>query len=169
MPMYFFFSDKVVLLFDFWKTHTPAGMVLSVVVIMLLAVLYEAIKVSKVKMLQHMMPTISPSISQEILGEPERASINTGVRHLSSSLTNWLPWHVAQTLLHVAQTLLHVAQVVLGYLLMLAVMSYNTWIFLGVIAGSAIGYYLAYPLLSLSSGMLGSGGLAPPVNWRLPP
>lgn len=33
--------------------------------------------------------------------------------------------------------------------MMLAVMSYNTWIFFGVILGSAVGYYLAYPLLSM--------------------
>ncbi|CAI5794367.1 low affinity copper uptake 2 [Podarcis lilfordi] len=142
MQMFFYFSDKVVLLFDFWKTHTPAGMVLSVLVIMLLAVLYEFIKVGKAKVLQYTMPpSIASSISQETLREPERASINTGLEQLSSSPKNWFSWHVVQTLLHVVQ-------VVLGYLVMLAVMSYNTWIFLGVIAGSAIGYYIAYPLLS---------------------
>ncbi|XP_032993794.1 probable low affinity copper uptake protein 2 [Lacerta agilis] len=141
MQMFFYFSDKVVLLFDFWKTHTPAGMVLSVLVIMLLAVLYEFIKVGKAKLLQYTMPSITSSISQETLREPERASINTGVEQLSSTPENWFSWHVVQTLLHVVQ-------VVLGYLVMLAVMSYNMWIFLGVIAGSAIGYYIAYPLLS---------------------
>ncbi|XP_034968704.1 protein SLC31A2 [Zootoca vivipara] len=141
MQMFFYFSDKVVLLFDFWKTHTPAGMVLSVLVIMLLAVLYEFIKVGKAKVLQYTMPSIASSISQETLREPERASINTGLEQLSSTPKNWFSWHVVQTLLHVVQ-------VVLGYLVMLAVMSYNVWIFLGVIAGSAIGYYIAYPLLS---------------------
>lgn len=48
---------------------------------------------------------------------------------------------------HVAQTLFHVLQVVLGYMVMLAVMSYNAWIFLGAIAGSTLGYFLVYPLL----------------------
>ncbi|KAH0615537.1 hypothetical protein JD844_004920 [Phrynosoma platyrhinos] len=142
MPMHFYFSDKVILLFDFWNVHSPAGMVLSVVVIMLLAVLYEAIKVGKVKLIQHTMPIIPPSISQETLQEPERGSINTGTTHLTSTPKIQFPWHVAQTLIHVVQ-------VVLGYLVMLAVMSYNSWIFLAVIAGSAIGYYVAYPLLSV--------------------
>ncbi|XP_042335371.1 probable low affinity copper uptake protein 2 [Sceloporus undulatus] len=140
MPMHFYFSDKVVLLFDFWNVHSPAGMVLSVVVIMLLAVLYEAIKVGKVKLIQRTMPIIPPSISQETLGEPERGSINMGTTHLTSIPKIQLPWHVAQTFIHVVQ-------VVLGYLVMLAVMSYNSWIFLGVIVGSAVGYYVAYPLL----------------------
>nr|XP_056716777.1 protein SLC31A2 [Euleptes europaea] len=141
MPMYFFFSDKVVLLFDFWNVQSPAGMVLSVLVIMLLAVLYEAIKVGRAKLLQRTMPTMAPSLSQETLEEPERTSMNIGMEQLASTPKKIFMWHSTQTLLHVVQ-------VVLGYLVMLAVMSYNTWIFLGVIAGSAIGYYFAYPLLN---------------------
>ncbi|XP_063000855.1 protein SLC31A2 [Elgaria multicarinata webbii] len=145
MPMSFVFSDQVVLLFDFWSVHSAAGMVLSVAVVMLIAVLYEAVKVSKAKLIQRATPTpIATSVSQETLGEPERGSVSTGIGQLPSSPQKswWFPWHVAQSLLHVVQ-------VVLGYLVMLAVMSYNTWIFLGVIVGSAIGYYLAYPLLSI--------------------
>uniref|UniRef100_A0A8D0C2J5 Copper transport protein n=1 Tax=Salvator merianae TaxID=96440 RepID=A0A8D0C2J5_SALMN len=141
MEMYFYFSDKVVLLFDFWNVHSPAGMALSVLIITLLAVLYEAIKVGKAKILQQMMPVITPSISQEVLGEPERASIDTGNRQLTTTPKKLFPWHIAQTVLHVVQ-------VVLGYLVMLAVMTYNTWIFLGVIVGSTIGYFLTFPLLN---------------------
>uniref|UniRef100_A0A8D2LR53 Copper transport protein n=1 Tax=Varanus komodoensis TaxID=61221 RepID=A0A8D2LR53_VARKO len=133
--MHFFFSDKVVLLFDFWNVHSPGGMVLSVVVVLLMAVLYEAVKVGKAKLLQCAVPAIAPSVSQETLREPERASVSTATEQ------QWFLWHVAQSLLHIVQ-------VVLGYLVMLAVMSYNTWIFLGVIVGSTLGYYLAYPLLS---------------------
>ena len=51
---------------------------------------------------------------------------------------------------HFGQSLLHVAQVVVGYFVMLVVMSYNTWIFFGVVLGSGVGYYLAYPLLSMT-------------------
>uniref|UniRef100_A0ACB8F084 Uncharacterized protein n=2 Tax=Sphaerodactylus townsendi TaxID=933632 RepID=A0ACB8F084_9SAUR len=116
-------------------------MVLSVVVIMLLSVLYEAIKVGRAKLLQHTMPAMAPSLSQETLEEPEGASMNTGVERLASTPHKIFLWHSTQTVLHVIQ-------VVLGYLVMLAVMSYNTWIFFGVIAGSAIGYYFAYPLLN---------------------
>lgn len=54
---------------------------------------------------------------------------------------------LCRLLLHGVQTLLHIVQVTLGYLLMLCVMSYNTWIFLGVIVGSALGYFIAFPLL----------------------
>lgn len=53
-------------------------------------------------------------------------------------------------LCYFGQSLVHVIQVVIGYFVMLAVMSYNTWIFLGVVLGSAVGYYLAYPLLNMT-------------------
>lgn len=53
----------------------------------------------------------------------------------------------SRVLLHGVQTLLHLVQVTLGYMLMLCVMSYNVWIFLGVVLGSALGYFIAFPLL----------------------
>uniref|UniRef100_A0A8D0GDA0 Copper transport protein n=1 Tax=Sphenodon punctatus TaxID=8508 RepID=A0A8D0GDA0_SPHPU len=143
MPMHFFFSDKVVLLFDFWNVHSPAGMVLSVLVILLMAMLYEAIKVGKVKLLQHTMQAIPTSLSSDRLDVSEGASVNSGPGQPEHSTPRrWF-------LYHVSQSLFHVVQVVIGYLVMLAVMSYNTWIFLGVIAGSTIGYFVAYPLLNV--------------------
>ncbi|XP_039183072.1 probable low affinity copper uptake protein 2 isoform X1 [Crotalus tigris] len=140
MPMHFFFSDKVILLFDFWDVHSPGGMVLSVFLIMLLTVIYEGIKVGKAKLIQHSQTAVAPSISQENLREG--VSMNSDVGPTTSSLKKRLSWHLAETFLHMVQ-------VFLGYLVMLAVMTYNTWIFLGVIAGSAIGYFVAYPLLCL--------------------
>ncbi|KYO23161.1 putative low affinity copper uptake protein 2 [Alligator mississippiensis] len=142
MAMYFFFSDKVVLLFDFWNVHSPAGMALSVVVILLLAALYEVIKVTKGKLLRRTVSSVPTSISQESLAERDRASVNSERDQQNSTQKRWF-------LYHVSQTLLHVIQVVIGYLVMLAVMSYNTWIFLGVIVGSTVGYYVAYPMLNM--------------------
>lgn len=57
------------------------------------------------------------------------------------------PFLLLSWLLHCIQTVLHILQVSLGYMLMLCVMSYNTWIFLGVIAGSVLGYFISFPLL----------------------
>ncbi|XP_065593696.1 protein SLC31A2 [Cyrtonyx montezumae] len=141
MEMTFFFSDRLVLLFDFWSVHSPTGLLLSVLVILLLSVLYEVVKMGKAKVLQRALLAVPPSFSQEaLLGPDEGDSGDSSVQEREATQGRWFRYHVGQTLLHVVQ-------VVVGYTLMLAVMSYNAWILLGVVAGSAIGYFVVYPLL----------------------
>lgn len=156
MEMTFFFSDRLVLLFDFWSVHNPTGMVLSVLVILLLSVLYEVVKIGKAKVLRRALLAVPPSFSQDTLLGPNEGdngdggggdSEDSGVQEAVQG--RWFQYHVGQTLLHVVQ-------VVVGYTLMLAVMSYNAWIFLGVVAGSAIGYFVVYPLLWLGYGAVTS-------------
>ncbi|NWV03085.1 COPT2 protein, partial [Ptilonorhynchus violaceus] len=106
----------------------PAGMVLSVLVILLLSVLYEAVKMGKAVLLRRALLALPRSLSREALTEPHEGDAGP-------TQGRWF-WY------HVCQTLFHVVQVVLGYMVMLAVMSYNAWIFLGAIAGSALGYFL---------------------------
>ncbi|KAF1407068.1 putative low affinity copper uptake protein 2, partial [Spheniscus humboldti] len=105
-----------------------AGMALSVLVILLLAMLYEAIKMGKAVLLRRALLALPRSLSQELLAEPEEGG--TG-----PAQGRWFRYHIGQTLFHVVQ-------VVLGYMVMLAVMSYNAWIFLGAIAGSTLGYFV---------------------------
>ncbi|XP_069729751.1 protein SLC31A2 isoform X1 [Phaenicophaeus curvirostris] len=133
MQMSFYFSDTAVLLFDFWSVHSPAGMALSVLVIVLLSVLYEAVKMGKAVLLRRALLAVPRSLSQESLAEPEQEGNDP-------TQGRWFRYHVGQTLFHVVQ-------VVLGYMVMLAVMSYNAWIFLGAIVGSTLGYFVVYPLL----------------------
>ncbi|KAM8803244.1 protein SLC31A2 isoform 1-T1 [Rhynchonycteris naso] len=140
MEMHFVFSDKVVLLFDFWNVHSPAGMALSVLVVLLLAVLYESIKFGKAKLLHRALMNMSISTSQQL--QTDQSSSSSESPPVSRPRLRW--W-----LCHFGQSLIHVTQVVIGYFIMLTVMSYNTWIFLGVVLGSAVGYYLAYPCLSI--------------------
>ncbi|XP_012862689.3 probable low affinity copper uptake protein 2 [Echinops telfairi] len=140
--MHFIFSDEVVLLFDFWRVHSPAGMAISVAVVLLLAVLYEGIKVAKVKLLRHALESLPIPTSQQLMEETDGESASSDSLSVGRSHLRWF-------LCHFGQSLIHVTQVVIGYFMMLAVMSYNTWIFLGVVVGSAVGYYLAYPLLSM--------------------
>ncbi|XP_007526821.2 protein SLC31A2 [Erinaceus europaeus] len=142
MRMHFFFSDEVVLLFDFWNVHSPAGMALSVLVVLLLAVLYEGIKVGKAKLLHHVLVSMPTPNSQQLTVETDQDSASSDSAPASRSRLRWF-------LCHFGQSLLHVIQVVISYFMMLAVMTYNTWIFFGVVLGSAVGYYLAYPLLGM--------------------
>ncbi|NWU26036.1 COPT2 protein, partial [Dyaphorophyia castanea] len=119
---------------------SPAGMVLSVLVILLLSVLYEALKMGKAVLLRRALLALPRSLSQEALTEPQEGhgGPTQGSPSLMAFPTSFPRWFW----FHVGQTLFHVVQVVLGYMVMLAVMSYNAWIFLGAIAGSTLGYFV---------------------------
>ncbi|XP_075691497.1 protein SLC31A2 [Rhinoderma darwinii] len=162
MQMHFIFSDNVTLLFDFWTVQTLAGLVLSFMVVLLLTVLYELSKVWKSNLLTRVLQTLpvtpDSALCPPLISDTEEhfpaASDNSltpdpvfpgedsapHVRFSSSAFQWWL--------LHASLALLHTAQVFLGYVLMLCVMSYNATIFLAVILGSALGYYVAFPLLA---------------------
>lgn len=154
MPMTFEVSSSVTLLFDFWDVHGPAGMVMSVIVVFLLTVFYELLKVWRVwlgqsSQLAQTQTQCSYAGPQSFRGDnisvlessPSQSSL-TPIESPPPSPNTRNSW-----LLHGIQTVLHMLQVTLGYMLMLCVMSYNTWIFLGVIMGSVLGYFISFPLL----------------------
>ncbi|XP_074472867.1 protein SLC31A2 isoform X1 [Sebastes fasciatus] len=150
--MTFGVSSSVTLLFDFWDVHGPAGMVLSVLVVFLLTVFYEVLKVwrvrlgSKSKLAQPpCLYTAATSSRSESTSALESSPSESSLTPMESPPTD--PNTRNSWLLHGIQTALHMLQVTLGYMLMLCVMSYNTWIFLGVIAGSVLGYFISFPLL----------------------
>ncbi|KAH0505591.1 putative low affinity copper uptake protein 2 [Microtus ochrogaster] len=126
--MHFIFSDEAVLLFDFWRVHSPTGMALSVLVVLLLAVLYEGTKVAKAKLLHKTLENLSNTTSQQLILESDQDSTGSRSTPADGHRLRWF-------LCYFGQSLVHVIQVVLGYFVMLAIMSYNTWIFLGAIVG----------------------------------
>nr|XP_046230714.1 probable low affinity copper uptake protein 2 isoform X2 [Scatophagus argus] len=150
MPMTFEVSSSVTLLFDFWDVHGPAGMVLSVFVVLLLTVLYEVLKVWRVWLGCSSKLARAPSVYATAQSMHSDSNTVLDSTPSESSLTPMEPPALNtrhSLLLHGIQTLLHIVQVSLGYMLMLCVMSYNTWIFLGVIVGSVLGYFISFPLL----------------------
>ncbi|ROL47454.1 putative low affinity copper uptake protein 2 [Anabarilius grahami] len=165
--MHFEGSSSVTLLFNFWDVRGPAGMVLSVFVVLLLTMLYELLKVWKITVgkrkhssVTHPSAPVSFSPEQScfapvmrcqegssaLASSPSEISLaptETTTATADTTATSKMSW-----LLHCLQTAIHILQVTLGYMLMLCVMSYNVWIFLGVIMGSVLGYFLAFPLLN---------------------
>ncbi|XP_026637899.1 probable low affinity copper uptake protein 2 isoform X3 [Microtus ochrogaster] len=121
----------------------PPGMALSVLVVLLLAVLYEGTKVAKAKLLHKTLENLPNTTSQQLILESDQDSTGSRSTPADGHRLRWF-------LCYFGQSLVHVIQVVLGYFVMLAIMSYNTWIFLGAIVGLGVGYYLAYPLLSMT-------------------
>ncbi|XP_063792489.1 protein SLC31A2 [Pseudophryne corroboree] len=160
MQMHFVFSDNVTLLFDFWTVQTLTGLMLSFVVVLLLTVLYEVSKVWKSNLLNRVLQTLpgtpDSAVSPPLLSDTEANFDVTSdplfPGDLSETVRSLPVTHAPPTyqwwLLHSSVALLHTGQVFLGYMLMLCVMSYNAAIFLAVLLGSALGYYLAFPLLA---------------------
>lgn len=153
MQMTFEASSSVTLLFDFWDVHGPAGMVLSVFVVLLLTVFFEILKVWRVWLSSSSKLARTPSAYASPSGRTESCSVlEASPSESSLTPTETQPPSARNSwLLHVIQACLHVLQVTLGYMLMLCVMSYNVWIFLGVVLGSALGYFIAFPLLGQMS------------------
>uniref|UniRef100_A0A8C6WNI0 Copper transport protein n=1 Tax=Neogobius melanostomus TaxID=47308 RepID=A0A8C6WNI0_9GOBI len=146
MSMTFDTSSSVTLLFDFWHVHSVAGMLLSVVVVFLLTLCYEVLKVSRIWLSHRFDKSITappPGDSSPVLESMPSESSLTPIAPTQAPIS-----HSDSVLLHGAQAGLHMLQVALGYMLMLCVMSYNTWIFLAVICGSVLGYFMLFPLLS---------------------
>lgn len=146
MSMTFETSSSVTLLFDFWNVHGAAGMVLSVLVVFLLTLFYELLKVWRIWLSRRFKKTTAPlSDGTSVLESSPSESSLTPIASVTQPTTGTSSRNSLQ--LHLVQTALHVLQVALGYMLMLCVMSYNTWIFIAVIAGSVLGYFILFPLL----------------------
>ncbi|XP_049954588.1 probable low affinity copper uptake protein 2 [Schistocerca serialis cubense] len=105
-------------LFKDFSTHTLAGFIAICFGLSALAVLYELLLVYQILLKQ-----------------------TSGVwRHGRSRMVHTLPHRRLYSRLF--QTLLYTAQVLLSYILMLSVMTYNTYFTASVVLGGGIGYFL---------------------------
>ncbi|KAM9821075.1 protein SLC31A2 [Neosynchiropus ocellatus] len=150
--MTFEVSNNVTLLFDFWEVHSAAGMAVSVIVVLLLTVFYELLKVWRVWLSSNSVLPRSQTPPPYTRSSSIQTDSNSALEYAPSEAPlapkeSFFPKTRNSWLLHAVQSLLHLLQVSLGYTLMLCVMSYNTWIFLGVVLGSVLGYFLSVPLI----------------------
>ncbi|CAL1569635.1 unnamed protein product [Knipowitschia caucasica] len=149
MSMTFEASSSVTLLFDFWSVHGVGGMLLSVLVVFLLTLVFELLKVFRIRLSQRFERSpAAPPAGEHNAGVLEGCSSESSLTPIASTQPPAELSFRHRALVQGAQAALHSLQVLLGYTLMLCVMSYNTWIFLAVICGSMLGYFLLAPLLS---------------------
>ncbi|XP_075249631.1 protein SLC31A2-like isoform X2 [Convolutriloba macropyga] len=138
--MSFTASSDVTILWEKWETKEAWQLFLSCVFWFILAVAYEGLKAARNFVCQIYAAGSSSSSppgcyssngTSESGPESKRSLVN-----VKSSPPKIL------SVEHLTQTLLHFLQMTLGYLLMLVVMTFNVWLFIAVILGYTVGFFL---------------------------
>jgi solute carrier family 31 (copper transporter), member 1 len=141
MKMYFHASNEATILFYSWTTSTAAGMFGSCIVIMVLAVLYEALKVFR----ERLFYSAEANKTEYYNGDSQRLPTDenhVAIAQPSSGKSKSSCGAKMFNKAHIVQTFLHVIQLGISYLLMLIFMTYNVWLCLSVVVGAGLGYFL---------------------------
>lgn len=136
MDMTFHFGVKEKVLFDSWDVNGQWTMLLSCVGIFFMAVMYEGIKYYRENLLWKTYNTLHYRAVDEN-AVPDSENHKSVVREVVRKDS---PRMLSQK--HLVQTGLHIIQLTVSYLLMLIFMTYNVWLCLAVVVGSAVGYFL---------------------------
>lgn len=130
--MTFHLRTDLNLLFEPWDISTTKVLVGSCIAVLLLSALYEGLKIFRVKLMNmHARKEREPGKEDAVYITKRQQ----GCRQICSCP-------------HLTQTAIHVVQVVLGYLLMLVVMTYQVYLGIAVILGAGLGYFLFAGLIS---------------------
>ncbi|KAI3454187.1 hypothetical protein Pfo_010850 [Paulownia fortunei] len=129
MHMTFYWGRKATILFDSWKTDSWASYFLSLLACFLFSVFYQYMEDRRLrfKLL---------SVSNK-LPPPQSGAVALGTPLLFSKLggSKWAPSRFAGAILFGINS-------AIGYLLMLAIMSFNAGVFIAVVLGLGVGYLL---------------------------
>merc|ERR1719195_36097 len=140
--MYFHGGYNEVILFDFWRISTLAGLIGSMIGCFLMGILYEGIKSYR----EYWMNGAFHTVTYNQVGNQQRKSegIEQGGdgngENSRDNISDQGSVKIIETkmlsLPHFVLTALHMVQMTLAYFLMLIVMTYNTWLLLAVLFGS---------------------------------
>ncbi|KAJ8038214.1 putative low affinity copper uptake protein 2 [Holothuria leucospilota] len=133
---YFHFNTTIEnILFKNWSPQWSWGFILTFLFFLFLAIVLEA--VAHLELLLTRYYESSPFTwswqSQRLVNNSLLAPLR-----IPSSLTKI---KYRRLRIHVARSVMHIPRVILGYFLMLAVMTYNAYMFIAIVIGSAIGYF----------------------------
>lgn len=122
MHMTFYWGRKVTLMFDSWKTDSWSGYAISLFICFLIALSYQYLEDRRIQF--------------KLISSPSSPHNFTTLLHPKLAAGGrWSPARFAGAILFGINASI-------GYLLMLAVMSYNGGVFLAVVVGLAVGYLL---------------------------
>jgi len=134
MQMYFEAGYEATILFEQWKTESVGAMVGSCIGIFLLAILYEGLKFFREMLIRKNYVAIDYS--------KVRGSQDSNGAQVSQTRTAVTCKTSMTSAPHYIQTALHALQLVISYFLMLIVMTFNVWLFISVVLGCTVGYFL---------------------------
>lgn len=157
MSMAFHGGYNETILFEQWKIDSLSGLLWSMLLIFIMAALYEGLKYYREYLfwktynaLQYRPVTVTEkNPANGTVGNNNENAMNGGgsgddasrVVHMVGEVIHKQPPTMLSTM-HLFQTFLHILQVTLSFLLMLIFMTYNTWLCVAVVLGAALGYFL---------------------------
>ncbi|XP_031560014.1 probable low affinity copper uptake protein 2 [Actinia tenebrosa] len=146
-------NTNVTLLFEGWNISSSAVLVGSCIGVFFLSILSECVRSMRIRLYMS-----SNKQSVKITPQsPAGSEVNSRKNVASNESLNFGSTETLQpaqrgkterkqehpfTIRHVIQVLLHVVQLVLGYLLMLIVMTFNVWLGIAVVLGLGTGYFM---------------------------
>ncbi|XP_063393600.1 high affinity copper uptake protein 1-like isoform X2 [Cydia fagiglandana] len=133
MAMTFHGGYVETILFSWWDVKEIGPFIGSFIAIFIMALLYEGLKYYR----KHLLWKSYAGLQYCAVAPPDK-----GVQNICSPDE---PQVIQPTMLsgaHAYQTVLHGLQVFISYMLMLVFMTYNTWLCVAVVLGSATGYFL---------------------------
>ncbi|XP_037964448.2 high affinity copper uptake protein 1 isoform X1 [Plutella xylostella] len=143
MSMTFHGGYMETILFSWWSCHGVGEFIGSFLAIFIMALLYEGLKYYRKHLLWKTYAglqycAVSPSHKGVAnVCSPDDPTVIQPVPHV---LERNVPRMLSAA--HVWQTGLHGVQVLVSYMLMLVFMTYNVWLCVAVVMGSATGYFL---------------------------
>lgn len=127
-------------LFESWKVTSVGGLVGSMIGIFIMAALYEGLKYYR----EYLLWKTYNSLQYRAVAMPAEKAIgaeDSRIVHMVGEVIHKQPPTMFSRM-HGFQTFLQIVQTVLSYFLMLIFMTYNVWLCVAVVIGTAVGYFL---------------------------
>lgn len=124
MHMTFYWGKNVTILFDFWRTDSWLGYLISLVALFIASVFYQYMEDRRFRF--------------KILAESKPASSESSMETPLLHSKVIFGWSLART----ATAVLFTVNSAIGYMLMLAVMSFNGGVFIAIVVGLGAGYLI---------------------------
>ncbi|CAF0755158.1 unnamed protein product [Rotaria sp. Silwood1] len=137
MKMYFHTDFIETILFESWKVTSLSIFICSWIFIFILGILYEEIR--EIRLYLEEKQLIDRPISSNERNEPELECMNIETIESTRHIKQKIPPRYSERALH---SILYAIQLILGYILMLIVMTFNVYLFLAIIFGIGTGHLL---------------------------